>query len=366
MSYGGLRWTLPNVPAAAIRARRWRWLPWPTSCSPGCCATTRAGPTGLTATGSSFPTGTPRSCCTPCCSSTATGSSSSDIEQFRQWGSRTPGHPEVHSSPGVEVTTGPLGQGFANGVGMAVAERFLRSHFGPSLIDHHIFVFCGDGDLMEGVSHEAGLAGRPSRAGPSRLCVRRQPHHHRRLDGPRVLRRRPRALRGLRLARRAPGRGGERSRRSRGGPAPWHGRGGPPVAAGRSAATSAGPRRTEPTPRRPTATPSAPKRSASPRRCSACRRTTTSSSPTRCPRSTGESALRGQKAREDWEKRLAESAEDLDRFEACLQGRGLPGWADGLPSFESGTKLATRRAINKCLDRDGGRTSPASSRARAT
>jgi len=83
-----------------------------------------------------------------------------DLRQFRQWGSRTPGHPEVHALPGVDVTTGPLGQGFATGVGMAIAERWLRAHFGPEAIDHHIFATCGDGDLMEGVSHEAGsLAG---------------------------------------------------------------------------------------------------------------------------------------------------------------------------------------------------------------
>ena len=78
-----------------------------------------------------------------------------DIRSFRQWGSATPGHPEAGHLPGVEVTTGPLGQGFANGVGMGIAERWLRHRFGSDLCDHHIFVICSDGDLAEGVSHEA-------------------------------------------------------------------------------------------------------------------------------------------------------------------------------------------------------------------
>src|SRR3989440_1932640 len=83
-----------------------------------------------------------------------------DLKQFRQFGSRTPGHPEVHHTPGIEVTTGPLGQGFANGVGMGIAERILRTRFGPEVVDHHTFVICSDGDLMEGISHEAAsLAG---------------------------------------------------------------------------------------------------------------------------------------------------------------------------------------------------------------
>jgi transketolase len=77
------------------------------------------------------------------------------LKQFRQWGSMTPGHPELHDTPGVETTTGPLGQGFANAVGMALAERFLRERYGPEAMDHHVYGICSDGDLMEGVSAEA-------------------------------------------------------------------------------------------------------------------------------------------------------------------------------------------------------------------
>ena len=82
------------------------------------------------------------------------------LRNFRQLGSRTPGHPEYGCAPGIETTTGPLGQGLGNAVGMALAERLMNRRFGDRLVDHHTYVIASDGDLMEGISHEsASLAG---------------------------------------------------------------------------------------------------------------------------------------------------------------------------------------------------------------
>lgn len=94
---------------------------------------------------------------------TGYGLSIDDLKNFRQWGSKTPGHPEYGHTNGVEVTTGPLGQGVANAVGMAMAERHMAARYnqpGHTIVDHYTYVMCGDGDMMEGVAAEAvSLAG---------------------------------------------------------------------------------------------------------------------------------------------------------------------------------------------------------------
>ncbi|HYY87866.1 MAG TPA: transketolase, partial [Chloroflexota bacterium] len=87
-----------------------------------------------------------------------------ELKRFRQWGSKTPGHPEYRLTPGVELTTGPLGQGFANGIGLAIAEAHLAATYNragsPPIVDHRTFGLVSDGDLMEGVAYEsASLAG---------------------------------------------------------------------------------------------------------------------------------------------------------------------------------------------------------------
>jgi transketolase len=112
---------------------------------------------------------------------TGHGLSLDDLRDFRQWGSRTPGHPERGHTRGVEVTTGPLGQGLGNAVGLALAERHLRERFGAEVCDHHVFTICSDGDLMEGISHEAA-----SLAGHLRLgrLVAVHDDNHITIDGP--------------------------------------------------------------------------------------------------------------------------------------------------------------------------------------
>ncbi len=132
-----------------------------------------------------------------------------DIKRFRQLDSKCPGHPEYRWTSGVETTTGPLGQGVATSVGMAIAERWLASYFnrpGFDLFDYDVYALCGDGCMMEGISGEAAsLAGHLKLAQPV-LDLRQQPHHDRGQHGAGLQRRRGHALRRVRLERHARGR----------------------------------------------------------------------------------------------------------------------------------------------------------------
>ena len=125
-----------------------------------------------------------------------------DLKQFRQLGSKTPGHPENTHTPGVEVATGPLGQGIANGVGMALGQAHMAGTFnrpGFDVVDNYTFVICGDGCLQEGVSSEASsLAATSASAGSS--CCMTTTRSRSTLDRPRLHRGCREALRSVRLA----------------------------------------------------------------------------------------------------------------------------------------------------------------------
>ena len=272
-----------------------------------------------------------------------------DLRRFRQFGSRTPGHPEVHHLPGIEVTTGPLGQGFAQAVGLAIAERYLRHHFGPALFDHHTIGICGDGDLMEGVSHEAAsLAGH---LGLGRLVFVFDDNHIT-IDGATEL------ATNEDIGRRFEAYG-------------WH-----VLRLGEVAndldAIEAGLREAIAEADRPSLVilrthigwPS-PHRTddkeahGSPLGEDEVRLTKQilDLPPTEdfwVPDDVLEyyraAGRRGAAARDEWQRRLELlGADERARYEACKAGKGLPGWAEALPSFEEGTKLATRKAVNQVL-----------------
>lgn len=271
-----------------------------------------------------------------------------DIRDFRQWGSRTPGHPEVGHTDGVEVTTGPLGQGLANAVGMAVAERALRTRFGSSVCDHRIWCIAGDGDLAEGVSHEA--ASFAGHQGLGHLNVVYDDNHVS-IDGPTEL-----ALSDDAAARfRAYG---------------WHvieaGEIGEDLDAIERALDEAGAVtdrpslvviRTHigfPSPDR-TDDPAAHGLAFGAAEISATKAVMgTPDEPFWVPdevldmyRAAG---ARGRDARLEWESSLDEALGDRRaEWDACIAGRPLPGWEAELPSWEAGESVATRSALSTAL-----------------
>jgi transketolase len=272
-----------------------------------------------------------------------------DLKQFRQLHSATPGHPEMHHTAGVEVTTGPLGQGFANGVGMGVAERYLRSRFGPEVVDHHTFVICSDGDLMEGISHEAAsLAGH---LGLGRLIYVYDDNHIT-IDGPTEI-----ALSDD-AAMRFEAYG-------------WHvDRLG--SIANDTHALEAALRRAIEVEDRPSLLvlrshigwPSPHKTDTS-----AAHGTPLGADEIRATKAIlglppdedfwvpdevlalyRQCGPHGRALRREWDDRMARWDGDRDAFDACLERRGLPGWETKLPTWQPGATVATRQAIEACLN----------------
>ncbi|HEX9530263.1 MAG TPA: transketolase, partial [Acidimicrobiales bacterium] len=272
-----------------------------------------------------------------------------DLRQFRQWGSRTPGHPEVRDLPGIEVTTGPLGQGVANGVGMGIAERRLRAHFGPEVCDHHTFVLCSDGDLEEGLSHEAAsLAGH---LGLGRL-VYVYDDNHITIDGPTEL-----AFSDDTPARfEAYGwhveRVGEIANDTDGLEAALRRamaeRDRPSLIVLRSHIGWPSPTFTD-----------TKEAHGNPLGEDEVRRTKeilglppdkTFWVPDEVLRMYRECIPRGQAMRRAWEGRFEAWSGDRQEWEAAQAGRGVPGWAEKLPTWKAGEQIATRQAIHACLN----------------
>ncbi len=271
-----------------------------------------------------------------------------DLRQFRQLGSPTPGHPEAGHTPGVEMTTGPLGQGIANAVGMAMAERHLRARFGPALVDHRTYAIVSDGDLMEGISHEAA-----SLAGNQELgrltCI--YDDNHITIDGPTEITLSDDAAarfaaygwhvqnigemsRDLDTIERAISRAQEVEDA-------------PSLIIMRSHIGWSFPHAVD--------TPQAHGAITDPDEIRAAKEflgldpDREFEVPEEVLSAYRHSGRRGAEHRRAWEERLEEWGGNRERYEACMKGRGLPGWEEDLPSFESGDSIATRKAMAASL-----------------
>jgi transketolase len=271
-----------------------------------------------------------------------------DLKEFRQWGSATPGHPEVGNTAGVEVTTGPLGQGVANMVGMAIAEAQLRSRYGADIFDHHVFGICGDGDLSEGLSHEAASLAGHLGLGKIVLCY---DDNHITIDGETEL-----ALTDDAAARfRAYG---------------WDvhelgevGEDLDALEAGIRAAMAVSDKPSLVIIRTIIGTP-APDSSNTPdahgyaffdeeiaatKAAMGMPAEETFYVAADVLETYNQLGGRGSADREAWEGCVAAFSGDRSALEAQLSGTGLPGWEDALPSFEVGESIATRKASNRAL-----------------
>ncbi len=277
-----------------------------------------------------------------------------DLRQFRQWGSRTPGHPEYRHTAGIEITTGPLGQGFANAVGMAITERWLRTTFGDEVCDHRTFVIAGDGCFMEGISHEAAsLAGH---LGLGRLLAFYDDNHIT-IDGPTELAyddnvperfeaygwrvhnlgEMANDVDGLEAAVR------EALEQPADGPDAQ-----PTLLVLRSHIGWPSPHLTD------TAAahgdPFGEEEIKETKKILGLPADQTFWVPDEVRDFYGSAVARGAQERAAWAERFAAWKGDRATWDAAQAGHGLPGWADDLPAFEAGTQLATRHAINQCID----------------
>jgi transketolase len=277
-----------------------------------------------------------------------------DIRAFRQWGSRTPGHPERRHTDGVEVTTGPLGQGVGNAVGMAIAERVLRARFGADICNHRTFVIAGDGCFMEGISHEAA-----SLAGHLKLgrLMAFYDDNHITIDGPtelayndnvqerfeaygwnvRNLGEMANDVDGLEAAIR------DAMELPTDGPDAK-----PTLLILRSHIGWPSPKLTD------TATahgsPFGAEEIEVTKKILGLPADETFWVPDEVRSFYGQEVARGEAFRKEWDERFASWTGDRAAWDAAQAGHGVPGWADNLPTFEAGTKLATRHAINQVLN----------------